>query len=218
MIRNNNEQHILTTICSLKKSLLNAKLKGKLLSSEIYVLNIIYNLLLNCENSLGEDNKKKLSALYNYIFYNYSNICKRYDISSSLNKSTPIFKQNSSTITSTIPSSKYINYWQEVSYNTTFEDVKVLASNPAYPQSKLKATYDNFILGITISYTNIGRICFVLEDTVVTDDYRIYDILKNDVTSIFDIFYDEVNKYHIFVSKNIYSYGDIFFTINKYNL
>lgn len=215
MIRNNNKQHVLTTICSLNKSLFNAKLKGKLISSEIYILNIIYNMLVKCETSLTKDNIKQLSLLYNHIFYNYSNICKKYDIDSSLNKSTPIFKQNNTINTNTSPSFKYINYWQESNTATTFEDIKILVSNPTYPESKPHDSYSNFEIGKTITYSNIGRICFVLRDTLPSDEYSLYDILDNNITSSFSRYYDTTNKYILFVSNSIYSYGDILFKIKK---
>lgn len=215
MIRNNDKQHLLTTICSLNKSIFNAKLKGSLISSEIYILNSIYNLLTKCSNSLTEDNKNKLSLLYNHVFYNYSNICKTYDINSSLTKSTPIFTQNNSSSTSNVPSFKYINYWQEQNYDTTFENIKILVEDPLYPESKPHATYEVFEAGLLIPYNNIGRICFVLKDTVYNENYAIYDILNNDITPSFYRYYDEVNKYILFVSTNIYSYGDITLKIKK---
>jgi len=217
MIRNNDKQHVLTTICSLNKSILNAKLKGKLISSEIYVLTSIYNLLTKCTDSLTEIDKNKLSLLYNHIFYNYSNICKRYDINSSLNKSTPVFRQNNVSTSSTVPSFKYINYWQEIDYSTTFEDVKTLVLDPSYPESKFHDSYGNFENGITITYSNIGRICFVLKDTLYTENYAIYDILDNNISDSFSRHYDTTNNYILFVSNNIYSYGDMFIKIKKIN-
>ena len=211
MIRNNDKQHFSSVYCSLNKSFVNAKIFGKLITSEIYILDSIYKLLTKCNDSLTEENKKKLSLLYNHVFYNYSNICKSYDILKVNSK----FKQNSSLGSNTTPSFKYINYWQETDYDTTFEDVKVLVQDPTYPESKSHDTYNNFEIGKVISYTNIGRICFVLKETLPSDEYSIYDILDNNITSSFSRHYDITNKYILFVSNNIYSYGDILFKIKK---
>lgn len=210
MIRNTEKQHLKSIICSLNKSFIQATIHGKLKSSQIYMLNTIYNLLTKCENSMSTNNINKLSLLYNNVFYSCPQICKEYVV-----KSTSTFTQNNSD--NTLTSKTFIHYWQETDYFTTFEDIKTLIENPIYYGLKPHDSYNVFNIGKTISYTNIGKTCFLLKNTLLLNEYSIYDILDNDVTESFLKHYDTINSNTLFVSKNIYAHGNILFKIKNTN-
>lgn len=72
-----------------------------------------------------------------------------------------------------------------------------------------------FIEGKTIAYNNIGRICFAIEG-ISENEYEIFDVLNQSVDSIvFDKYYDESLKLHIYISKEFYSISNIFFKVKK---
>jgi len=103
-----------------------------------------------------------------------------------------------------------ISYWQEDSITNTIEDIIPEINN----RVKLNTTYLDFSDGKTITYSNIGRICFLLNNET-SINYSIYDELNNNVTSLFDIQYASSVSSVIIVSKSIYGYGDIKFKIIK---
>ena len=217
MIRNNDNDHFISVVGSLDKSYLHAKTYGKLNTSEIYILNTIYNILNNFTN-LTASQKNSLSLLYNHIYYNSSNICKTYSINSNLINSKKSFIQNALIKARTIPSnssSNIIYYWQEEDLNTTIEDIIPLTYNSSFFTSKSSDTYDNFEnIGKTINYSNVGRIGFYATESD-NKSFIVTDILNNDVTNIFDIIYLSDSNATLFVSKNFYSNGNIFFKFKQ---
>jgi hypothetical protein len=129
-----------------------------------------------------------------------------------------IFIQAEKTDCNTIPvklTDNNIYYWQEESYTTTIENIILLVDDEGYFTNKLSDTYNNFKnTGKTITYEDLGRICFY---AVKSDNknFKITDILNNDITDIFDIEYVVDLNSTLFVSKDFYSPSDIFFKIIK---
>lgn len=210
MIRNNDTNHFISVVSSLDKSYINGKLNGILNTSDIYLLNTIYNFLIKFTDSLTADQINQLSLLYNSIFYNSKNICKTYDINSSLINNKKLFTQNALIKTNSLPSSRFIEYWQEEVITNEIADIIPEISN----RIKQQDTYEHFTEGKIINYSNIGRICFLLNDET-SINYSIIGELNSDVTALFNIQYISSLNAVLVVSQNIYSHGDIYIKIIK---
>ena len=151
--------------------------------------------------------------MYNILLYNSKVICNiTYNEVSQMSKKDK-FIQAEKTDCNNFPISTILDviyYWQEDSVTNTIEDIIPEINN----REKLQATYLDFNDGKAITYSNIGRICFLLNNETSTN-YSIYDELNNDVTSLFDLQYVlDVNGV-IIVSKSIYSHGVINLKIIK---
>lgn len=210
MIRNNDNNHLISVLNSLIKSYNKATIYGELNISNINILNIIYNILTNFKDSLTFEESNYLSLLYNQIYYTSEDICKVNVTHDSLISSNQYFIQNSSSETITQPSYKYIEYWQEDSITNTITEIIPEINN----RVKQNDTYENFSNGKTITYSNIGRICFLLNQETSTN-YSIIGELNSDVTSLFQLQYIPELNAVLIVSDNIYSHGDIYIKIIK---
>ena len=106
-----------------------------------------------------------------------------------------------------------VYYWQVDNINDTITQVLPLV-NPTFLDTKPKKVLSDFEDGVSIIYTEIGRICFAIYEN---DDanYIIKDILGNNVTSGFDSAYISADKIKLFVSKNFYTFSTINFKIEK---
>lgn len=108
-----------------------------------------------------------------------------------------------------------IFYWQEEftsTFITVIEDYEDNQEN--YFNGKANSNQQDFINGVNIEYTGIGRHCFGIRATD-SSNWNIFDYLNNNVTSIFDKHYDSENQTLIFVSKAIYPAGTMNYKIIK---
>jgi hypothetical protein len=72
---------------------------------------------------------------------------------------------------------------------------------------------NTFLSGTLISYTKIGRICFAITNTT-ENKYAIRDIFNNNITNIvFDSYYNSQANMQIFISKEYYTFGSIYFML-----
>lgn len=209
----NDKNHISILISSLNKSYKQAKLNGKLNSIELYIFNIIFKLLNNQYLVLTTDERKCLISLYEKMYINSKNICNNLPIYKT--KNVTKFFQAESTDCNNYPKFEKIYYWQEENINNRYSDVLTTVDDINYLTNKLNDTELSFVNGKDIIYNNIGVICFLITDTLPTDDYRIYDILNNDVTNGFDTGYVNTMNSTLFVSTNIYSHNLINLKIKK---
>lgn len=210
----NEKSHFSTIIGSLDKIYKLAKMDGRLRPYDIYYLNIIYKFLVGCDVSLSDKQYSCLLSLYNRILLGSEYICpakpyKRYQLSKK-----PKFIQAEKDDCNTYPKFAKIFYWQEEDYNTTAENVAEFVSITGFLNDKPSDTYEAFELGKDISYTNIGRLCFLALESE-TLSYEIKDILGNLVIHTFDVSLKNDIKATLFVSENIYSHGTINFKIKK---
>lgn len=214
----NEKSHYATLISSLNKEYKQTKLGKSINSIDVYLLDIIYNLLQESNLTLSDEEITKLMKKYNTILYNSKVICNNtyqevYQMSKKDN-----FIQAEKTDCNNIPSEiieGQIYYWQEEDYNTTIDDIIPLTYTEGYFSDKLFDTYSNFEnIGKTINYEYLGRLCFYATES---DDRKfvITDILNNDVTDIFDIIYLVDSNDTLFVSKDFYTPSDIFFKFKK---
>lgn len=106
-----------------------------------------------------------------------------------------------------------VHYWQLSNVVDRIEQVIPLLSE-AYLATKPFKNYEQFEIGTQINYTLIGRVCFAI---VGTEDigYIILDILGNDISNLFDRYYDEDLKTLLYVSDEIRSYSTIGYTFKQ---
>ena len=105
--------------------------------------------------------------------------------------------------------------WQAAGYERSIADILSDALDPSFLNNQVFYNYLTFTTGVTYNLINVGRIAFVLSDIPSTDDYRIYDVLNNDVTHTFVRTYDTNTRAAIFISTNIFGFNVIEFSIRK---
>lgn len=217
----NEKSHYSTIISSLNKEYKKTKIGKTITPNDIYLLDVVYNLLQGCCLELSDIETKKLLKIYNTILHTSKIICNNnYQEVYQMSKKNK-FIQAEKTDCNTIPEQPIINkiyYWQEESYLTTIDDIIPLTYGENYFTNKLYDTYSNFEnIGKTINYEFLGRICFYATES---NDYKfiITDILNNDVTDIFDIIYLSDSNDTLFISKDFYTSSDIFFKFTQTNI
>lgn len=210
----NEKSHYSTLISSLNKEYKKTKLAKTLTPNDIYLLDIVYNLLQGCCLELSDIEIKKLLTVYNNLLFGSKVICNNnYQETYQMSKKDK-FIQAEKKDCNTIPSQPKINriyYWQEQSYITTIDNIIPLVGDVGYFANKLYDTYSNFKnIGKTINYEFLGRICFYATESD-GKQFIITDILNIDVTNIFNIIYLSDSNATLFVSKDFYIPSNIFF-------
>lgn len=215
MIQINETNHASVIISSLDKIYNVGRITGKLNAIDLYILNTIYNLLNGCCLELTDVQKKQLMNAYRNMYFHSENICHTNSIEIYQSTYRTPFIQAESIDCNDYPEADKVYYWQEELYSTIIDDILLLVDDQDYFLNKSFDTKEAFEIGKNIDYSKIGRVCFAITETEATDTYKIYDSLNNDVTDAFDRAYiDSINTI-LFVSKNIYSHGTIFFKFKK---
>jgi len=181
----NNIENTLTLINSLDKIYNKARINGKLDSINLYLLNIISNILNHCNIELSNKTKTKLENLYITIYNHSKEICKTNIIKPYNNT---IFVQADINDYNDFPKSNKIYYWQDdrLSSNiTAILQSEVLANN--YFLDKLYKTKNQFSTGVDIEYLETHKKCFMIFESEITN-YIIKNITTNTIiTDDFDI-------------------------------
>lgn len=217
----NEKSHYSTIISSLNKEYKKTRVGKTITPDDIYLLDIVYNLLQGCCLKLSDIEIKKLLKIYNTILHTSKIICNNsYQEVYQMSKKDKFIQAEKTdcNIVPVQPTITKIYYWQEGSYLTTIEDIIQLVDNEGYFTNKLFDTYSNFEnIGKTITYEYLGRICFYAEES---NNYKfiVTDVLNNDVTDIFDIIYLPDSNDTLFVSKDFYTPSDIFFKFTQTNI
>ena len=214
----NEKAHYSTLISSLNKEYKKTKLAKTLTPNDIYLLDIVYNLLQGCCLELSDIETKKLLKIYNTLLHSSKIICNNnYQEVYQMSK-TDKFIQAEKTDCNTIPIQPKVTkiyYWQEQSYLTTITDILPVLTSTNYFTNKLFDTYSNFEnTGKTINYPYLGRICFYATESD-NKSFIITDVLNNDVTDVFDTNYSSTLNNTLFVSKDFYTPSDIFFKLKQ---
>lgn len=210
----NEKSHYSTIISSLNKEYKQSKIGKTITPNDIYLLDVVYNLLQGCCLELNNIEIKKLLKIYNTVLHTSKIVCNNnYQEVYQVSKKDK-FIQAEKTDCNTISNLQKVYYWQEPNIDILLDDIINNVSVNGYLQTKSFDTIPTFEIGKTISYTSIGLISFAITNSLETDNYRIYDIMNNDVTESFTRTYLD-NKTILFVSNNIYSYGDLFIKLLK---
>jgi len=214
----NEKSHYSTLISSLDKEYKKTKLGKPLTPNDIYLLDVVYNLLQGCCLELSDIEIKKLLNIYNNILFTSKTICNNsYQEKYQISKKDKFIQAEKTDCNNTPiqPTITKIYYWQEALGITT-DDILELIESGTYLETKPSDLISIFEEGKDINYTNIGLICFALTNTFIDDIYNIYDD-DNDanIKTGFERVYNEDLKTRIFISNNIYSYGIMNFKIKK---
>lgn len=214
----NEKSHYSTIISSLNKEYKKTKIGKTITPNDIYLLDIVYNLLQGCCLELSDIETKKLLKIYNTLLHGSKIICNNnYQEVYQMSK-TDKFIQAEKTDCNTIPIQPKVTkiyYWQEQSYLTTITDIIPLLTSTNYFTNKLFESYSNFEnIGKTINYPYLGRICFYATESD-NKNFIITDVLNNDVTDVFDTNYSSTLNNTLFVSKDFYTPSDIFFKLKQ---
>lgn len=204
-------QHLGVLIGSINKLYNKAKIEGVLNAKDIYYLNTLYRIIDNIE--LTPNEYKNLITLYTKFSFCSDNICpidicKTYSTAPSNN-----FEVADPTDCNDFPMRNEILYWQE-DYTLDNDTIRLILNSLNYLNDKPSDTYSNFEIGKDIDYTKIGKLIFLALESNNTN-YKVLDAYNNDVTHTFNI--QVVNSLNatLFISDNIYSYGNINFKIQK---
>lgn len=214
----NEKSHYSTIISSLNKEYKKTKVGKTITPNDIYLLDVVYNLLQGCCLELSDIETKKLLKIYNTILHTSKIICNNnYQEVYQMSKKDK-FIQAEKTDCNTIPIQPKVTkiyYWQEQSYLTTITNIIPLLTSTNYFTNKLFDTYSNFEnIGKTINYPYLGRICFYATESD-NKNFIITDVLNNDVTDVFDTNYSSTLNNTLFVSKDFYTPSDIFFKLKQ---
>jgi len=217
----NEKSHYSTIISSLNKEYKKTKIGKSITPNDIYLLDVVYNLLQGCCLELSDIETKKLLKIYNTLLHSSKIICNNnyqeiYQMSKK-NKFIQAEKTDCNT-TPLQPTIDKIYYWQEELDSTTIDDIIPLTYTEEYFTDKLFDTYANFEnIGKTINYEYRGRLCFYATESN-DQKFIVTDILNSDVTDIFDIIYLSDSNDTLFVSKDFYTPSNIFFKFTQTNI
>lgn len=210
----NEKSHYATVISSLKKQYVNTKIGKVLNPNDIYILDVVYKFLDECCLPLTDCEKKDLLDIYKKLLYKSNTICTsnyqdKYQVSKK-NKTIQAEKTDCNNFNTPV----YSYYWQENSVSKTQTQILAEILNDSYFTNKSKTSIAKFNEGIEIPYNNVGRISFYIGESK-TLNYEIRDIDNLVITDSFDIKLEPNTGGTLITSKNIYSYGQIFFKIKK---
>jgi hypothetical protein len=210
----NEKTHTAVVIGSLDKIYNQSRVTGILNSGDIYILDGIYKLLSGCSTSINHLQRRSLISLYNTILNTSKYTCKSIILNQDKVLLKSKFTQAECSDCNNTGDSQKVYYWQEPNTTIVRNDIIANVNASGYIQTKTSDTIANFNIGKTINYTSIGIISFAITNSLSNDNYKIYDILNNDITESFTRTYFE-NKTILFTSNNIYSYGDVFVKLTK---
>lgn len=206
--------HIKTLISSLILIKDISKKTGQIKSKDVYFLNMIYTLIYKCNLELSGEELNCLIKLYKKVYYKSDYICKNnYEKVRHVNLKNTFEQLESSDCNQQESTNHKIYFWQQNSLTDRIEQVKLLITEN-FLNTKYYHSPEAFEQGRNLAYDSIGVICF-LDDNSTTTNYEIKDQLGNVVTDAFRFYNSLAKKQTLIVSKNIYSFGEMFFKIKK---
>lgn len=215
MIEINESNHASIANASLKKIYNQARIKGKLDSVDLYILDVLFKHINDCNIELTHDQKKKLQCIYRIIYNTSPDICKVSKISGFKNpkKIVTPFIVAESTDCPTIVVKNKIYYWQEPTPFTERVDIVTAIVEDDYLADKPFTTDSAFTFAIDIPLESIGRVAIAFNPGYTADSFIIKDILGNVVTHAFTR--DNITSIDtvLFTSENVHSIGMLTFTV-----
>lgn len=109
---------------------------------------------------------------------------------------------------------KKIYYWQFSALTENIEPENYITDS--YLENKASSDLQTFVNGQIISFTNISKYAFCVDDVNTPDDIEIYDLTGSSLQNSIDKFYDARSRRLVITSKNIISHSSIYFKF-KYN-
>jgi hypothetical protein len=211
----NEKNNTAIMISSLGKIYNNIRLRGTSNSKDLYLLDSIYKILNGCYESLSYEQRKELFLLYEQVSKSSNMICYNAFYSCEQDNQKSDFRTESENSCSNYPSQNNIYYWQELEIGKSTALIISEAFTQGFVDDKEFDSFDVFTEGKELTYSNVGKIGFLISGINSTDNYKIYDINNNDVTSGFVTSYSSDIKSRIFVSFNEYVPSTITLKIKK---
>jgi len=109
---------------------------------------------------------------------------------------------------------KKVYYWQFSSITENIVPENYVKES--YLANKPNTDLQTFMNGNIISFTNIAKYAFCVDDVSSEDDIEIYDLTGSSLENTIDKHYDAETKRLVFTSKNLISHSSIYFKF-KYN-
>ena len=228
---NNCEQYLLTLTTILAYSIVNNPTYSPYINSiaeqlkcdiDAKVLCLLTNIQILGETEV-EDLLKEIVALYYLAFYLYdlsqatdaeeAEYIKIKYLSSKIMKCIRKLGINIDEQTEIITEDMQVFYWQLNNPLDTITEVIPLF-NSTFLNDKPVLPFESFEDGETVTYSQIGRICFAIKETDLLN-FSIFDSLNNDVTDEFDNHYFVTTRTVLFVSKLPYSFSNMYFKFKK---
>lgn len=185
-------QHNNVIVNSLNKMLTAFKLGVDADITDLQILNIIYNLQYSSCMVLPLEDYYRLNKIYYRIIRNNNLICSP-NLSNSLYKSNSQFKYYQTHVDDAPIPPVYRGIYYSQNYKTIID---ILDNLEDLMQGIKIESLDNVTIDFDI--TNLGR--FTLVSDIDIRNYKIYDILNNDITSEF-VFHKRGDLYAI-ISNN----------------
>jgi hypothetical protein len=104
-----------------------------------------------------------------------------------------------------------VYYWQLNNIYQNITNVIPLITQD-YIETKANENYSVFNAGFLVVNPYIGRLNMAISQTEFVQ-YKIFDVLNNDITDEFDAHYFQDSKIMLYTSKNFYSHSSINFKI-----
>lgn len=166
-----------------------------------------------CGEARGEDmfpDEMNMDNIYRMNSWSSLEMSKKtnYDRCISCDNCTPVTNDNPIT---TINDMK-VYYWQ---LNNKHQDQNTVIPivTPTFLEEQNNELFETFNTGFTIVNPYIGRLNIALMETDFVQ-YKIFDVLNNDVTDEFTAHYFQDTQIMLYTSKNAYSHSNINFKIS----
>lgn len=113
--------------------------------------------------------------------------------------------------TGTTENNDMVYFWQ---YNDLTSDISLAPEiDQNFLDSKSNQSISSFLNGYTVPYSEVGRIGFAIKSELGSI-YKITDVFGTDITLlVFSTYYNETLKTRIYISKEYYSHGNIYFKL-----
>jgi len=192
----------------------------KLYSSKIFTGEGSLNVMMQyeqqwenrCGEARGEDMFPDENSMHNiYKVNSWSSLemanKTSYDRCISCDNCTPIINDNPLTMANNMR----VYYWQ---LNNIYQDQNTVIPTvtPAFLAEQNNEPFASFQTGFLVAHPYIGRLNLAVMETEFVQ-YKIFDILNNDVTDEFTAHYFQDTKIMLYTSKNVYSHSNINFKI-----
>jgi len=209
MMEFNEVNHASILNASLSKIYNQARIKGKLDSIDLYLLNVLFKYLNDCNLVLTHDQKKKLQCIYRILYNTSPDICKVSSLQGFKSPASLKTKFIVADITDqpTPPLIPKVYYWQEETPFTEYPDIIDAIVNDSYLLDKPFINKTEFTFTLEVPLTHIGRVAFACEPGFISTGFVIKDTLGNVITHAFTR-HDILDlKVVLFVSEYVHSHG-----------
>jgi len=210
------ENHVKVINASLNKIYNQSRIKGKLESIDLYIFNILFKYINDCDLELTHSQRKQLECIYRIIYNTSKDICKiPLQGLPVQHTSIPVVPEKEGN--NVIPVLYKLFYWQEPTPYTTGSEIIDLIADENYLSSKpffIRAGSE-FIINFSLTY--IGRVCIAYNPFFEeVDSLIIKDIFGNDITHAF--IKDTIPSKNIilYTSNNVHSYGSLDLIVEEF--